>query len=218
MKPVKAVVFDFDGVLVDSERYWVPLENEEYSKVVPFWKQVDSDRIMGLDFEGLYRFLKEERNLELSKEKMRSIYERIGKENYRSHCSLMEGALELIAALREREIPLGIGTSCKRAWIEIALRRLNVLDAFPLIVTSDELPRGKGKPDPLVYLLVAQELRVPPEDCLVIEDSENGIRAAKGAGMKCIALRSEWNKKQDLSKADGAVRSLRELSVESILS
>lgn len=215
---MQAIIFDFDGVLVDSERYWVPLENEEYGKVVPSWKPADSNRIMGLDFEGLYQFLTKERNLKIAKEELRTIYERIGEENYRSRCSFMEGALELITALREREIPLGIGTSCQRVWIEIALRRLNVLDAFPVIVTSDELPSGKGKPDPMVYLLVAQELKIPPACCLVIEDSENGLHAAKAAGMRCIALRSEWNEKQNLSKADRAVSSLRELSVESMLS
>lgn len=215
---MQSVIFDFDGVLVDSERYWVPLENGEYGKVVPSWTRTDSDRIMGLDFEGLYQFLTKERDLKISKEELRTIYERIGGENYRSRCSLMEGSSELIEALRKRGIPLGIGTSCKRAWIEMALRRLHILDAFPVIVTSDELPRGKGKPDPTVYLLVAQELRIPPMHCLVIEDSENGIHAAKDAGMRCIALRSEWNERQNFSKADRTIQSLRELNIESLLS
>ncbi len=123
---------------------------------------------------------------------------------------LMPGVREMIHALRERGIPLAITTSAQRDAIELILERLQLRDAFDVIVDGSEVQRGK--PDPEGFLITAQKLGVAAQDCIVFEDSAVGVLAAKRAGMYCIAVRNPraavW---QDLSAADVVVDSMRSL-------
>ena len=123
---------------------------------------------------------------------------------------LLPGVREVIAALRERGIPLAITTSAVREAIEAILERLALRDAFALIVDGSEVRRGK--PDPEAYLLTARKLGVAPQECIVFEDSEVGVLAAKRAGMYCIAVRNpRAYMRQDLSAADVVADSMLSL-------
>lgn len=120
---------------------------------------------------------------------------------------LMPGVRELIHALRERGIRLAITTSADREPIEAILDRLALRDAFELIVDGSEVQRGK--PDPECFLLTARKLGVEPQDCIVFEDTNLGVLAAKRAGMYCIAVRNPRAPvRQDLSAADVVVDSM----------
>ena len=123
---------------------------------------------------------------------------------------LMPGVREMIHALRERGIPLAITTSAQRDAIELILERMQLRDAFDLIVDGSEVQHGK--PHPEGYLITARKLGVAAHDCIVFEDSALGVLAAKRAGMYCIAVRNPraavW---QDLSAADVVVDSMRSL-------
>ena len=122
----------------------------------------------------------------------------------------MPGVREMIQALRERDIPLAITSSAVREAIEAVLERLQLRDAFMLIVDGAQVQNGK--PDPEAFLLTAQKLGVAPEECIVFEDSELGVLAAKRAGMYCIAVRNPRAPvRQDLSAADVVVDSMRSL-------
>lgn len=125
----------------------------------------------------------------------------------------MPGVVELIAALHARGTTLAITSSAVRSSIEAILVRLGLRDAFSLIVDGSEVTHGK--PDPEAYLVTARKLGVAPETCVVVEDSEVGVLAAKRAGMFCIAVRNPnaqlW---QDLSAADIVVQSMRDVRVE----
>lgn len=123
---------------------------------------------------------------------------------------LMPGVREMIHALRERGIPLAITTSAQRDAIELILERLELRDAFDVIVDGSDVQRGK--PDPQGFLITAQRLGAAAKDCIVFEDSAVGVLAAKRAGMYCVAVRNPraavW---QNLSAADVVVDSMRSL-------
>lgn len=121
---------------------------------------------------------------------------------------LLPGVREVIDELRRRGIPLAITTSAVAAAIEAILERFGLRDAFALIVDGSEVRHGK--PDPEAYLLTAKKLGVAPEECIVFEDSEVGVLAAKRAGMFCIAVRNpRAHTRQDLSAADVVAGSMR---------
>jgi HAD superfamily hydrolase (TIGR01509 family) len=122
----------------------------------------------------------------------------------------MDGVRELIAEVRSWGIPMAITSSAVGSSIDAILRRLNLRDAFSLIVDGSEVLHGK--PDPEAYLLTASKLNVEPADCIVFEDSFVGVAAAKRAGMFCVAVRNpKALEVQDLSAADVVVEAAREL-------
>ena len=124
----------------------------------------------------------------------------------------MPGASAVIRAIQARGIPLAITSSAVGSSIEAILIRLGLRDAFPLIVDGSEVEHGK--PDPEAYLLTARKLGVPPQRCVVFEDSEVGVLAAKRAGMFCIAVRNpRAQERQDLSAADRVYESMAEVEV-----
>ena len=122
----------------------------------------------------------------------------------------MPGVRETVRALQDRGIPMAIASSAVLAAIEAILVRLRLRDAFPLIVDGSQV--RNGKPDPEVFLLTARKLGVLPEECLVFEDSEVGVVAAKRAGMICVAVRNQGAQThQDLSAADVELSSMAEI-------
>ena len=128
-----------------------------------------------------------------------------------AHLDAMPGVREAIARLRVTHLPLAITSSAVKASIEAILVRLELRDAFTLIVDGSEVVHGK--PDPEAYLLTARKLGVAPERCLVFEDSHVGVVAAKRAGMFCVAVRNPRAlERQDLSAADVLVDSMNELT------
>lgn len=128
----------------------------------------------------------------------------------RSQLVAMPGAIEVVRALHARGFTLAIASSAVGSSIDIILRRLGIRDAFELIVDGSEVVHGK--PDPEAYLVTARKLGVPPQACVVIEDSHVGVIAAKRAGMYCIAVRNPHAQiRQDLSAADEIVESLEAL-------
>lgn len=124
----------------------------------------------------------------------------------------MDGVVETIRALQARGGKMAITSSAVRSSIEAILERLGLRDAFALIVDGSEVVHGK--PDPEAYLVTARRLGVQPEECVVFEDSNVGVIAAKRAGMYCIAVRNpRAQTRQDLSAADVIVDSMRELDL-----
>ena len=127
-----------------------------------------------------------------------------------SELTPMPGVVQLVRVLQERGLTLAITSSAVRSSIETILIRLGLRDAFALIVDGSEVTNGK--PDPEAYLVTARRLGVRPDECVVIEDSEVGVLAAKRAGMTCIAVRNPRAQTfQDLSAADRVVDSMEEL-------
>ncbi len=209
---MKAVIFDFDGVLVDSETYWKAGEIDLFKKLVPNWRDEDVQRMMGRTLTGIYELLVAEYGLAIPFDQFFREFSGLAKRVY-AQCHVVPGVLPLLEALQAASIPFAIASSAKRAWIDAALR-VHTLDRFfTTIVSLDDLQFGQGKPMPIPYLLAAKKLDMDPADCVAVEDAANGVTSAKAAGMKCVAYRWPGNQ-QDLSEADRVVEDMNLVTVE----
>lgn len=117
----------------------------------------------------------------------------------------------LFETVHKEKIPMAVGTSAAREVAEFSLKTLNLLHYFKTVVTADDVKHGKPAPD--IYLKAAKHLNVKPKDCVVLEDSEHGVEAAKAAGMKCIAIPCGPTIGQNHKKADRIVKSLCDVTM-----
>lgn len=215
-RAIEAVIFDMDGVIVDSELHWKTLEGFFLQSLVQRWDAGAQSKIIGLSLDSLYTMLVEEYGLDKPKAEFVALYNEMAREIYEQRASLLPGFTELLAQLRESNVTLALASSSPMAWIDMVLDRFNLHGAFSLVVSADELA-GEGKPSPAIYVLTARRLGVAPERCAVIEDSMNGVLSAKRAGMYCIGFQNDFNQEQDLSTADVLVQGFSELPVSLLL-
>jgi HAD superfamily hydrolase (TIGR01509 family) len=209
------VIFDMDGVIVDSEIHWKTLEGYFLQSLIPTWSSTDQDKIIGLGVHDLYTLLIGQYGLQKTREQFLELYQKMANEIYGQKVSLIVGFSELLSTLNKNNILVALASSSPRSWINIMLRRFGLQASFKVVVSADEL-EGEGKPSPAIYLLTAQRLGVSPTSCIAIEDSKNGVLSAKNAGMFCIGFRNGFNEEQDLSEADMIIHGFAELQWQTL--
>lgn len=207
----RAILFDMDGVLVDSERYWVEADAEHIFPAagVP---ETSIEETTGLNYHETYEYLDGEYDTDIDREEFVALNEEIAEEIYADRVALMDGFRDLCGTLRDRGVALAVVSSSPRAWIEAVLDRFD-LTGFDAIVSAEDLSEP-GKPEPHIYRHAASDLGVDPENCVAVEDSTNGIEAATRAGMGCIGYRNTTDEDLDQSAADATVSGPRELRAE----
>ena len=208
---IEAVVFDLDGLLLDTEQVWDEVREALTRERGGRWHERAQQDMMGMSSTEWSRYMHEELGLPDSPEELnRLVVERM-MERYREQLPLIDGAVEAVRRIGERW-PLGLASSSNRPLIDLALELMGVADLFRVTVSSEEVERGKPAPD--VYLEAARRLRVSPERVAAIEDSANGIRSAKAAGMRVIAIPNpHYPPPEDaLSQADVVLESLWKLN------
>jgi len=183
----KAVIFDMDGVIVDSEPHWEKYETEILKKTVGRWTKKNQKELLGLSLKDTYKFLKKYHHLSISQKQFFSLYHLASQQIYGKKAKLVPGVRQLIQALTKQKIPLALASSSLRSWISLVLKRFDLKKYFPITVSSEDI-NGTGKPSPRIYLHTANLLKIQARSCLVIEDSTNGIKSAKSANMKCISV------------------------------
>jgi HAD superfamily hydrolase (TIGR01509 family) len=182
---VAAVVFDLDGVLVDSEQVWDDARRELVAERGGSWTEDATRAMMGMSSLEWSRYMHDELGVDLDPAEISAaVVERLER-LYRQRLPLLPGAREAVHALGKRW-PLGLASSSNREIIELVLELSELADAFTAAVSSEEVARGKPAPD--VYLEAARRLGVPATECAAVEDSTNGLRAAAAAGMTVIAF------------------------------
>lgn len=209
---MNAFIFDFDGVIVDSELHWDKDAYDVYRSFIPSFTREDDKNLKGRNIDDIYTMLVKDFGLTMSKSEYKGIIEDYASDMYEKRAQLLPGTMELIERLRQQSIPFGIASSGERQWVDLTLKRFDMTDTFEHIVMAADV--GIGKPDPAVYLEAARRLGADPSTCVAYEDSTNGLRSAKAAGMTCIAIKHEWGYQQDLSLADLVVASHDELTDE----
>jgi HAD superfamily hydrolase (TIGR01509 family) len=182
---IEAVVFDLDGVLLDSEQLWDETREQLAKERGGRWHDRAQRDMMGMSSREWSRYMHETIGLPESPEDInREVVERLAAA-YREQLPVIPGAREAVERLAARW-PLGLASSSNRELIDLALELLGVRRLFKATVSSEEVARGKPAPD--VYLEAARRLGVDPAHAAAIEDSHNGILAAKAAGMRVIAI------------------------------
>ncbi|WMJ90653.1 HAD family hydrolase [Anaerocolumna sp. MB42-C2] len=209
---INAVIFDLDGTLVDSMWMWRDIDIEFLSKYgIEFPDNLQSE-IEGMSFSETAIYFKTRFALKLTIEEIKTEWNQMAWEKYMTQVPLKTGAFKLLQFLRDNQIKAGIATSNSRELVDLVIDKLNVKEYFSSIRTSCEVEKGKPAPD--IYLLVANDLKVSADKCLVFEDVIQGIMAGKNAGMKVCAVydhftREDNHKKQEL--ADYYIESFIEL-------
>ncbi|MFC6733159.1 HAD family phosphatase [Haladaptatus sp. DYSN1] len=199
MNQTEAVLFDMDGVIVDSERYWIQQERDHI-----FPETVEGDitpaETTGMNVEDIYDFLDAEFETLVSKAEFLGRYDTAASHIYREEVALMEGFRDLVASLRAAGVKVALVSSSKHDWIEMVLDRFDLHEAFDLVVSAEDID-GASKPEPDIFLHAASRLSVEPSACVVVEDSTHGVQAAVAAGMYCIGYAPD-SPGQNLTAAD----------------
>jgi HAD superfamily hydrolase (TIGR01509 family) len=182
---IDAVIFDLDGVLLDSETAWVEVKWEFTEESGGHWEDRAQLDMLGMSSIEWSRYMHDELGVPVPPERISSeVADRLA-ERYRERLPLLPGAVEAVRALA-RDWPLGLASSSNRNVIDLALEKSGLVDAFAATVSSEEVERGKPAPD--VYLEAAARLKADPGACVAIEDSTNGIRSAHAARMAVVAV------------------------------
>jgi len=213
---VAAVVFDLDGVLVDSESVWDEVRKRFTEENGGHWHEGAQRDMMGMSSVEWSRYVRHRLGVQMEPERISAkVSDRVA-ELYRERLPLLPGAVEAVRALAAKW-PLGLASSSNRHVIDLVLEEAGIADAFRATVSSEEV--GAGKPAPDVYLAAAERLHVEPSACVAIEDSTNGIRSAHAAGMAVIAVpnRDFPPDPEALELADASLDSLTELSPDLVL-
>ena len=210
MTPVRAVVFDMDGVLVDTERDWDASRREVAAASGGRWHADATTDMIGMSAPEWSRYMHDELGVdaepeEINRRVVARMLERVG-----SGPPLLPGAPAAVESLAAHW-PLGLASSANRPVIDAVLEATGLARFFTATVSSEEVPRGKPAPD--VYLAAAGALDVDPSAVVAIEDSTNGIRSAAAAGMVVVALpNSHYPPEADaLAQADYVIDALDEL-------
>ncbi|UKS29592.1 HAD family phosphatase [Paenibacillus sp. HWE-109] len=209
---MKAFIFDMDGVIIDSE----PMHFDIDVKTMNFFGVTISpqelEEFVGMTNPEMWKILKQKFNLSNSVSDIIE-YQLSSKIEWirTTEISPINGIYELILELKKHNIVLGIASSSPIKFINEVLLKFKIRDYFDCIVSGEEV--AKGKPEPDVYLEAARLLGVDPSDCMVLEDSRNGIQSAKSAGMTCIGFINKNSGNQDLSRADIIVNSIKDIKV-----
>jgi HAD superfamily hydrolase (TIGR01509 family) len=182
---IEAVVFDMDGVLIDSEPVWERVRRKFVADRGGRWPDDAQDRMMGMSTAEWSTYISEDFGLRLSPQQVSDLVIQAMAAEYEAHLPLLPGALDAVRAL-SAEWPLAVASSAPKSLIEAVLDAADLRPAFRAEVSSEEVERGKPAPD--VYLEAAKRLGVLPTACAAVEDSANGLRSAAAAGLTVIAV------------------------------
>jgi HAD superfamily hydrolase (TIGR01509 family) len=212
---VDAVIFDLDGVLIDSESVWDEARRAVVADNGGSWTETATRAMQGMSSPEWSRYLHDELGVSLDPgEISRQVVERM-LAAYEREVPLLPGAVQAVRRLAERW-PLGLASSSNRPVIDAVLESAGLTGCFSATVSGDEVARGKPSPD--VYLAAAGKLGVAPERAAAVEDSSNGLRAGAAAGMLVIAVPNRDFPPTDdsLALASLVVESVGELTPELI--
>lgn len=209
-----AFIFDMDGVIIDSEPLHFKVDMEVMEELdIPVTKE-DLEQYVGMTNPEMWTRIRLKYGLTPSVEDLIELL--MGRKLAYLAASddrPIEGIEELIHSLHGRK-RIGLASSSPRVFIEAVLNKFGLLPYFDFVISGEEV--GHGKPAPDIYLKTAEMLGAAPGQCIVLEDSRNGVTAAKAAGMTCIGFQNVNSGDQDLSKADRIVGSIRQIRLEEL--
>jgi HAD superfamily hydrolase (TIGR01509 family) len=212
-----AVVFDLDGLLIDSEPVWNAAREALVRERGGTWDDRATTDMMGMSSKEWSSYMHDRLGVPMTPAEINDDVVRRVASTYEQGLPLLPHALEAVRELAARW-PLGLASSSNRPIIDLVLERAGLRACFAAVVSSEEVAHGKPAPD--VYLAVARELDVDPKDCVAVEDSNNGIKSAVKAGMRTIAVPNRQFRPDDdiLASATVVVSSLAEMTVDLVVS
>ena len=216
---IKALLFDFDGLVMDTEtpefQVWqniyhehgYELTAEEWGQIVGGWGMSDFDaatHLVELAGDGL------------KAEELRARH-RSESDALTLRQPVLPGVVDYLDEAHRLGLRLAIASSSPHSWVDTHLKRLNLYQRFETIVCADDVPPGRTKPNPDLFLMALQRLEVRPDEAIVFEDSPNGVKAAKAAGVFAVAVPNPMTARLKIVGADLTLNSLADLSLQDML-
>jgi HAD superfamily hydrolase (TIGR01509 family) len=213
---LRAVIFDMDGVILDSQPYHFAVEEKIFRAKGIAVSTEESHSFVGMAGDRMWETVKNRYNLQESVADLMAFDNRIRVEYFASLKDVqpMPGIMELLEELRRNSIKTALASSSSVEVIDVFISKLGIARFFQRIVSGDFVEKGKPAPD--IFIHTARALQEAAADCVVIEDSANGVKAAKAAGMKCIGFSNANSGDQDLSPADMVIDDFKKLTVSII--
>lgn len=213
----EAVIFDMDGVLIDSEPLHIQLEEEIFKEIGANISLEEHNSFVGTTSYYMWEYVKNKCDVSLTVEELvemdrKRYFDYVLKND--DAIKPIEGVDELVKELYSRKVKLAVASSSPIDVIELVVKKLRLKDYFNELVSGDFVTRSKPHPD--IFIYAAEKLNVVPEKCLVVEDSNKGVLAAKSAGMKVVGFINPNSGSQDISMADIVIRSFSELNYEKL--
>jgi HAD superfamily hydrolase (TIGR01509 family) len=182
---INGVVFDLDGVLIDSEPVWEQVRRQVVAEYGGHWPPDAQSKLMGMSTQEWARYLSEDLGVGLPPDRVADLVIERMAARYREHLPLMPDAVAAVHRLAARW-PLGLGSSAPATLIRTVLTTAGLLDSFAVVMSTEQVAHGKPAPD--IYLAVTARLGVSGGECAAVEDSTNGLRSAAAAGLAVIAV------------------------------
>ncbi len=212
---IKAVIFDMDGVIVDSEPIHIEAEKQTLLKYGVKITTEELRTYTGTTAEFEFNDIIRKYKLNTTAKTLFDEKEVIMFKLLEERTEPTKGVIDLIKNLKQQGFKLGIATSGHRKLAQYYLNRLGIESFFDTVVCAEDITRSK--PDPEIFLKAAERLGVEPAQCVVVEDAKLGVEAATRAGMKCVGYRNPNSGNQDLSKADWVVSDFTKLDLQVVL-
>ena len=208
MTAYQGILFDMDGVLVDSE----PLFHKAVNVMVvrcgaaPITESENNQYLLGTTVEQTWVEVKKLRDIPQTPAELRAGYDAVVREVLRADLTPRPGVRQLIAEAQHRNLPIAVASSSLREWVELKLSVIGLTDAFPVRLGGDDIERGKPAPD--IYIKAARLIGLEPAQCIAIEDSPIGLAAASASGAYTICTLTDSTRHLDLSAADVIIENL----------
>ncbi len=212
---IRAVVFDLDGVLIDSEPVWEQVRRALVAERGGHWAPDAQRRLMGMSTPEWARYLSEDLGVGLPPDEVATaVIDRMAA-RYTEHVPFMDGAVETVRRFAARW-PLGVASSSPPRLINTVLQSSGLRSCFSAVMSTEQVAHGKPEPD--IYLAVTAALGYPPPDCAAVEDSSNGLRSAAAAGLRVVAVpQPRYPPEPDaLARASLVVPSLAGLTTDAV--
>jgi beta-phosphoglucomutase family hydrolase len=213
---IKAVLFDMDGVIAETEHVHIEAEKQTMLKYGVQITEDELHRYTGMTAKQMFTGLIAKYKLDTTIEKIFNEKEQIMFRLLETDAQPVKGVIELLHKLKEKQVKLAVASSSHRRLVQYVLRKLEITEVFDSIISAEDVEHGK--PDPEIFLKSAKRLNVSPAECLVVEDAELGVEAAIAAGMKCLGYKNPHSGNQDLSKADIVTDDFSNVDVQELLS
>jgi len=213
----KVIVFDMDGVLIDSEPAYMEMNKKLFGELGIKMNEANYHELVGMSSFNMWTMLKEDFNLsrevnELVKLEKNRMYEILNSDII---AGPIKGITDLLESLKGKNFNISVASSSPKDNINLVVSKLKLDKYFDYIVSGEDVEKGKPAPD--IFLNAAKQFNAAPEKCFVIEDSVNGMKAALNAGMKCIGFKNNDTNFQNLSKADLLIQNFSKESITQII-
>ncbi|KWU65785.1 HAD family hydrolase [Bacillus mycoides] len=211
---MKAIIFDFDGLIVDTETIWFHSFRDavrEYGGELPL---EEFAKCIGTTDEVLYAYLKEQLKEKFNEHALKGKVTTLHKEKMKIP-KARDGVKEYLEEAKELGLKIALASSSSREWVVRFLEELQIRDYFEVINTREDVE--KVKPDPALYKVTIEELGIEPSEAVVFEDSLNGLKAAVAAGLKCVVVPNDVTRNLQFENHHLRIESMKEKSLKEVL-